>query len=116
MSKFWLKWIHCTAAKTLVRLDEPQRVYVMVTIHCKTNSNSYKRIPANICLVVDRSTSMKGNRLEIVKRNILNIFDRLTADDVFSLITFNDRAEVVIPSTTAANLPSLKKIDTRTYC
>ncbi len=59
--------------------------------------------------MVDRSTSMKENRLEIVKRNILNIFDRLTADDVFSLITFNDRAEVVIPSTTAANLPSLKK-------
>ena len=97
------------SSETLVRLDEPQRVYVMVTIHCKTNSNSYKRIPANICLVVDRSTSMKENRLEIVKRNILNIFDRLTADDVFSLITFNDRAEVVIPSTTAANLPSLKK-------
>jgi Ca-activated chloride channel family protein len=95
--------------KTLARLDEPQRVYAMVTIRCKTHSNSYKRIPANICLVVDRSTSMRENRLEIVKRNILNIFDRLTADDVFSLITFNDRAEVVIPSTTAANLPSLKK-------
>ncbi len=95
--------------ETLVRLDEPQRVYAMVTIRCRTNSEAYTRTPANICLVVDRSTSMKENRLEIVKRNILNIFDRLTADDVFSLITFNDRAEVVIPSTTAANLPSLKK-------
>jgi len=39
--------------ETLVRLDEPQRVYAMVTIRCKTNSKSYKRIPANICLVVD---------------------------------------------------------------
>jgi Ca-activated chloride channel homolog len=97
------------SSETLVRLDEPQRVYAMVTIRCKTSSKDYQRTPANICFVVDRSTSMKENRLEIVKRNILNIFDRLTADDVFSLITFNDRAEVVIPSTTAANLPSLKK-------
>ena len=97
------------SSETLVRLDEPQRVYAIVTIRCKTSSSADKRTPANICFVVDRSTSMKENRLEIVKRNILNIFDRLTADDVFSLITFNDRAEVVIPSTTAANLPSLKK-------
>jgi Ca-activated chloride channel homolog len=94
---------------TLTRLDEPQRVYAMVTLHCKTDGDAYKRTPANICLVVDRSTSMKENRLEIVKRNILNLFDRLSADDVFSLVTFNDRAEVVIPSTVAVNLPSLKK-------
>ncbi|MDX9865647.1 MAG: VWA domain-containing protein [Anaerolineaceae bacterium] len=97
------------SSETLVRLDEPQRVYAMVTIRCKSSANGYQRTPANICLVVDRSTSMKENRLEIMKRNILNIFDRLSSDDVFSLITFNDRAEVVIPSTTAINLPSLKK-------
>lgn len=93
----------------LTRLDEPQRVYAMMTLHCQSDSDDYKRTPANICLVVDRSTSMKENRLEIVKRNILNLFDRLSADDVFSLVTFNDRAEVVIPSTLAVNLPSLKK-------
>ncbi len=29
------------SSETLVRLDEPQRVYAMVTIRCKTNSKDY---------------------------------------------------------------------------
>jgi len=97
------------SSNSLTRLDEPQRVYVMLSVHCKVDPSFHKRIPANICLVVDRSTSMKDNRLEIVKRNILGLFGQLSEQDVFSLISFNDRAEIVIPPTVAVNLPSLKK-------
>ncbi|MCD4673049.1 MAG: DnaJ domain-containing protein [Anaerolineaceae bacterium] len=98
------------SSSVLTRLDEPQRVYTMVTVRCAEDPESFKRTPANICLVVDRSTSMKGDRLEVVKRNILKLFGHLDQDDVFCLITFNDRAEVVIPPTPAGNLLSLKKM------
>lgn len=94
----------------LSRLDEPQLVYAQVTIECTADPASYQRTPANVCLVVDRSTSMKGDRLEVVKRNIYKLFDKLEPDDIFSLITFNDRAEVVIPPTLACNLPAMRKL------
>lgn len=97
------------SSPVLARLDEPQLVYTVMTIRCRKDAVDYKRIPANICLVVDRSTSMEGDRMEIVKRNIFKLFDRLSDDDIFSLVTFNDRAEVVIPPTLAVNLPAMKK-------
>jgi Ca-activated chloride channel family protein len=97
------------SSSVLTRLDEPQLVYAMVTVRSTVAPDSQKRTPASICLVVDRSTSMKGERLEVVKRNILKLFDLLDADDTFCLITFNDRAEIVIPPTLASNLPAMRK-------
>lgn len=97
------------SCSVLTRLDEPQLAYAMATLRCTANPDEFERRPANICLVMDRSTSMKGDRLEVVKRNILGLFDELSHNDVFSLITFNDRAEVVIPPTLAKNLSSTKK-------
>jgi Ca-activated chloride channel family protein len=97
------------SSPVLARLDEPQLVYAVMTIGCKGDFAEFKRVPANICLVVDKSTSMEGDRLEVIKRNIFKLFERLDGEDIFSLVTFNDRAEVVIPPTLAVNLPSLKK-------
>lgn len=57
-----------------------------------------KRLSLNLCLVVDRSTSMQGARLEHVKRAAHQIIDELESDDALAVVTFNDRAEVVLPS------------------
>ena len=97
------------SSPVFARLDEPQLVYAVMTIRCRKDTAEKTRIPANICLVVDKSTSMEGDRIEIIKRNIFKLFDRLSDDDIFSLVTFNDRAEVVIPPTLAVNLPQVKK-------
>ncbi len=60
--------------------------------------------PISVVLVVDRSTSMKGDRMDMVKANITNFVQQLSPEDVFSVITFSDRAEVIIPITRAGNV------------
>jgi uncharacterized protein YegL len=57
-----------------------------------------ERLPLNLCLVVDRSTSMQGIRLENVKAAAHQIIDELHPDDMLAVVTFNDRAEVVLPN------------------
>jgi Ca-activated chloride channel family protein len=50
-----------------------------------------------IIFVVDRSGSMSGNRLELVKQTILETLPRLHRDDYLSVVTFDDTAYVDVP-------------------
>lgn len=77
-------------------LDEPQALYLMVEI-TTPYSGEGARPPLNLCLVLDRSTSMKGARLYQVKEAARSIVDQLAPDDVLSVVTFSDRAELVLP-------------------
>jgi len=77
-------------------IGEPQVLYLLVEILASEESKGL-RLPLNLCLVLDRSTSMKGNRLQQVKEAARYIVDQLQPDDILSLVTFDDRAEVVLP-------------------
>jgi Ca-activated chloride channel family protein len=54
--------------------------------------------------VIDRSGSMGGGRLEMVKNTILDTLARLNRDDYLSVVTFDDDAIVDVPLTKIANL------------
>ncbi len=81
--------------QTLPVLDEEQVLYLLVEIAAHP-ALQVQRLPFNLCLVIDRSTSMQGVRLQRVKEATHFIIDFLDEPDVFSLVTFSDRAEVVI--------------------
>lgn len=74
-----------------------QRIYLLVDVRAP-EQDVKTGLPLNLCLVVDRSTSMQGTRLSCVKSAVELIIERLTADDVVSVVTFSDRAEVVLPA------------------
>ncbi|HSJ58361.1 MAG TPA: DnaJ domain-containing protein, partial [Anaerolineae bacterium] len=77
-------------------MAEPQVLYVLVEVVSSPHVES-QRLPMNLCLVLDRSTSMKGARLQQVKEAARYIVDQLEPEDILSLVTFNDRAELVLP-------------------
>ncbi len=76
---------------------EEQAYYVLLSVALQQDL-SYGRLPLNLCLVLDRSTSMSGVRLQAVREAVQRIIDRLSPDDVLSIVVFNDRAEVLLPS------------------
>jgi Ca-activated chloride channel family protein len=88
---------HVVSHADLPLLGEPQILYLLLEIAPGPNLE-IKRLPFNLCLVIDRSTSMQGVRLQRVKDATNFIIDFLDKFDTFSLITFSDRAEVVIPA------------------
>ena len=76
-------------------LGEPQVLYVLVELLTSDQAKG-ERLPINLCLVLDRSTSMKGARLHQVKEAARYIVDQIGPDDVLSIIAFSDRAQVVL--------------------
>lgn len=82
--------------------DSVQKIYLLVDVRAPEQEVE-AGLPLNLCLVVDRSTSMQGTRLSCVKSAVELIAARLTAEDVISVVAFSDRAEVILP---AAHLDS----------
>ena len=62
----------------------------------------------NLTLVLDRSTSMRGVRLDKVKIAAHHIIDQLSPQDVLAVVSFSDRADVLIPATSVTDKASLR--------
>ncbi len=89
--------------------SEPQLLYALLELTAQGLPATLPKLPLNLCLVVDRSSSMRGERLQQVKEAAARIVEMLDADDYFSLVTFNDRAEVAVPAQRVRNRNDLKR-------
>src|SRR5919201_5036534 len=77
----------------LAESDEPQLLYILLEATPEGLPAQLPKLPLNLCLVIDRSSSMRGDRLSKVKDAAGRIIDQLTQDDFFALVVFNDRAD-----------------------
>jgi len=80
------------------------------------NLASTKRSPINLALVIDRSTSMSGDRIEKAREAAILAVNMLESDDTLSVVAYDNNAEVVIPATKVKNKEELiKKINQHIY-
>lgn len=94
--------------------DSPQLIYLLVDVHPPQQKQDV-RLPLNVCLVIDRSTSMQGERLDQVKAAVELILDQLGPEDMISIVSFSDRAEVILPvSRVQDKRPLLAKVQSIT--
>ncbi len=100
--------------KVLPCLSDAQLFYALIEIQANKSKQEAEELsattPFNLCLVLDTSTSMQGERLDTVKAAAIELVRQLGPKDYLSIVTFNDRAEVLLP---AASQPDLKDISTR---
>ncbi len=76
---------------------EPQVVYALAEVRPLIRVTDIPPAPVNLCLVIDRSTSMQGVRLDQVKAAVIRVIDGLRESDSLAVVAFSDRAEVVVP-------------------
>ena len=104
--------LRVTPSKRIVTpMAEHQVIYMLADIAPDPRARSQehsRETRLNLTLVLDRSNSMSGNRLEKVKIAAHQIIDSLTSEDIISVVTFHDRAEVIIPATYVKDKPALK--------
>jgi Ca-activated chloride channel homolog len=92
--------------RPVVRLDVPSDIDIVVNL---MTSRGLEGQPAkraiNLCLVIDRSGSMGGDKLEQAKRACIDIFRSLTPDDHFTVLAFdNEVVSVINPQTPSAEV------------
>ncbi|MBK5072306.1 VWA domain-containing protein [Budviciaceae bacterium CWB-B4] len=74
-----------------------------------TKQDTDRRTPINLALVIDRSTSMSGDRIEKAREAAILAINMLKDDDIISIIAYDNDAHVVIPATKANNKQKLIK-------
>lgn len=78
--------------------DAPWMHYALLGVRA-SDSVVFPRVPLNLCLVLDHSSSMlRGNKVERLKDTVHGIINQLDQDDYLSIVSFGDRAEVLLPA------------------
>lgn len=77
-------------------LTEPQLVYALIKLSAPPDSEKHASPPLNVSLVLDRSTSMRGERIDTVKAAAIDVVRQLRPEDMLSIVVFSDRAKVLL--------------------
>lgn len=87
----------------------PQDVVVKIDLSAIADERKSHRTPLNLAVVLDKSGSMTGAKLEKTKQAALQLVDRLTPNDVFSLVIFSDEATVLVPAQKVTDKDALRE-------
>ncbi len=79
--------------------NQENRIFLQVHLEGLPLADSTPRAPVNVALVIDRSGSMAGQKLEQAKKAAIMAVNLLNRKDIVSVIAYSDRAEVVVPAT-----------------
>lgn len=74
----------------------PREVIVQVEVEAR-KSDDTRRSPMNLAIVLDRSGSMSGAKLEKARQAAAMAVDKLSDNDIFSLVTYDDQTDLLIP-------------------
>jgi Ca-activated chloride channel family protein len=94
--------------KSLIGLPDAQLLYILLEYSPNVDNGALPPPPLNLCLVLDRSTSMKGQNMDMVKATAIQVMRKLRSQDIFSLVVFSDRPETVIPATRSLDMSKLE--------
>ncbi len=89
---------------------EQQRAYLLVSVQA-ASAQLQRRLPVNLCFVLDTSASMKHNdKLGAVKAAVQTLLGQMAPQDTVSVVTFSDHASVVIPAQRVTNAAALQAV------
>jgi Ca-activated chloride channel family protein len=82
----------------VVLANKRQSAILRVSLTGFDKPSSSSRSSVNMAIVLDRSSSMAGAKMEKAKEAALMIVDRLSSNDVLSVITYDTSVQVLLPA------------------
>lgn len=96
-------------------LTSTRELYVYIALQGNEGFQKQKRVPLNVSVVLDRSGSMRGDKIAYARRAANFLVNQLTSDDIVSIVNYDDRVEVTSASAPVKNKEVLqRKIDALT--
>ena len=84
-----------------------QDAVIKITLEAPPPPSNIKRPPVNLSIVLDRSGSMSGSKIEKAKDAAIEALKRLGSQDIFSLVVYDHVVETIIPAQLAVNTESM---------
>lgn len=85
-------------SQRLLTENRTQKVYVRIGVKGAAAPRESARVPANVVLVIDRSGSMKGDRIVKAREAAIMAVDRLSERDITGVVVFDDKIDVLAPA------------------
>jgi Ca-activated chloride channel homolog len=92
----------------LSSISEPQLLYTLLQFSPAKYLASLPVPALNICIIIDRSTSMQGVRMDTVKTAAIELVRQLKPDDILSMVIFSDRAEVLLQANKKTDITQIE--------
>jgi Ca-activated chloride channel family protein len=87
--------LRVTPDRDCVYRPGPREVIVQVEIEARKSEDG-RRAPMNLAVVLDRSGSMEGAKIEKARQAAAMAVDKLGDDDYFSLVTYDSETDLLI--------------------
>ncbi|RXK55567.1 VWA domain-containing protein [Oleiharenicola lentus] len=84
--------------RTVLPANEANRSVVKIGLDCLRPPGREARPPVNLALVIDRSGSMSGDKIDRAREAALELVSRLGPDDIVSLIAYDSGVETLVPA------------------
>lgn len=97
----------------MLTVERAQKVYLMARFVAGSEAHQGPRRPLNLSLVLDRSGSMAGAKLDYTRQAVQFLVQHLSSTDTCSIVLYNDKVETLFEPQRITNKDALiQQIDT----
>ncbi|WP_022665040.1 vWA domain-containing protein [Desulfospira joergensenii] len=93
--------------KSVLEAGRAQKLVLKVSLDAPSSLEQNTRPPVNLGLVLDRSGSMGGTKMEKARAAAIEALKRLGREDVFSLVVYDSNVQTIVPAQKARNVQNI---------
>jgi Ca-activated chloride channel family protein len=91
--------IQLTADRELISDEVPSQRVIELALHAPQAKPKNGRVPLNLAVIIDRSGSMQGQKIENAKKALYHILDLLQESDYLSMVAYDNQVRLLAEST-----------------
>jgi len=96
-------------AKPTLLADQKQTTHLKVSLTGFEWAARADRTPVNVAIVIDKSGSMSGAKIQKAKEAAMMVVDRLSGRDIVSVVAYDSSVRVLVPATKVAEKAALRE-------
>jgi len=98
-----------TPLQGILKEGEKQTTWIRVGVEGFKLESSKQRPPVNLAIVLDKSGSMKGEKIQQAIRGAIDALSLLGPNDIVSIITYDSTVNVLVPATKLTDIETVTK-------
>lgn len=95
--------LNINLATPVMEAGQSHRAFIKVSLEGFKQQDKQARIPANVAIVLDKSGSMGGDKIQYAREAAIMAIKRLDERDTVSVVSYDSQVQVVVPATEVHN-------------
>jgi len=101
--------LNAELASPILEAGRTQTTFLKVALTGFKLEDENERTPANIAIVLDKSGSMRGDKLHNAKKAARMAVDLLSENDILSIISYDTTVNVLVPATKVSDKRAIRR-------